>query len=585
MTTPYRQQPPPEGPQQPEQTPVTPAEPSNPGPSYEPAPQPYGQGYGDAAQPSPGPAYPPQPYGQGYPAPAQPWSGQPSAPQPYGAQPYPQQPYLGQQLPTAPPQWAPQGAQPGTVEPAVAVPTGKVIERAHPLTPLVRGWVALVAVGWAMLQEQIPGRNPGADRLPWWVFAAAVGVFAVIGLLAGFISWRFTKFIADENELRVESGWISRRSRRISYTRLQSVDVMQPLAPRLLGLAELRIDAGANDSTKLRYLSRKRAYELRDFLMLRAHGAQVSVHEARSQTADPLFADLGERDQVIVTVKPGDLILGALVSHDLLTLLIGFGMPFLVIWLISRYTPLDMADALPVVALASGLPLLISIGQYFARRVAAQFNFTLAHTQAGLRITRGLTNLTSQTVPVKRIQSIRLSQPIFWRALRRYRVDLEVLGLGEQTTSESSSKVSTLLLPIGTKEQVAAALNAVWPGLSLDAIQFVRSPRRARWLDPLAYSWNSFGLDDQVVVTRRGWLTRHQSIVPHARLQSVGAHQGPVERLLKLANVTFHTTGLLHTHAVIHIDAARAKSLVYDEADLAMTSRDSELLGRQVSPA
>ena len=203
---------------------------------------------------------------------------------------------------------------------------------------------------------------------------------------------------------------------------------------------------------------------------------------------------------------------------------------------------------------------------------------TLAETQAGLRITRGLTNLTSQTVPVRRIQSIRLSQPLFWRPLRRYRVDLEVLGLGEATRNESTSKVSTLLLPIGTRAQVDAALAAVWPGLRLDAISYVRSPRRAILFDPLAYTWNAFGTDENVVVTRRGWLTRHQSIVPHARLQSVAAYQGPLERLLGLDNVSFHTTGLLHQHAVIHMNADIARTLVYDEADRAMTSRDSELL-------
>lgn len=520
MTTPYGQQPP-----QQERQPY-------PGPTYEQAPQPY--------------------VGQ------QPWP--PAQPVPYGA---PQPPYV-----------------PPTPEPE---PTGKVVERAHPLTPLVRGWVAVVAVGWALLQEQLPGRHQG-ENLPWWVFVLAIFAVALIGLVAGFISWRFTKFIADETELRVESGWISRRSRRISYTRLQSVDVMQPLAPRLLGLAEVRIDAGAHDSTKLRYLSRKRAYELRDFLMLRAHGAQVSVHEARAQTSDPLFVDVAASDKVIVTVQPHELLLGALVSHDLLSLLIAFGLPFAVVWGISTFTHLPMESILPVVAVASGLPLLISIGQYFARRVAAQFNFTLAQTQAGLRITRGLTNLTSQTVPVYRIQSIRLSQPLFWRPLRRYRVDLEVLGLGEATTRESSSNVSTLLLPIGSKAQVDAALDAVWPGLSLGAIRFAGSPRRARLLDPLAYSWNAYGLDDEVVVTRRGWLTRHQSIVPHARLQSVAAYQGPVERLLGLANVTFHTTGLLHTHAVIHVAADVARTLVYEEADRAMSSRDTELLARPAPP-
>jgi putative membrane protein len=354
---------------------------------------------------------------------------------------------------------------------------------------------------------------------------------------------------------------------------------MQPLAARLLGLAEIRIDAGAHDSTTLRYLSRRRAYELRDFLMLRAHGAQVSVDVAKAQTSDPLFADLGGSDRVIVTVPPHELLLGAFVSHDLLSLIIAFAVPVAAVWSLATYFGDEAAAAIPVVALAGGVPLLFSIAQYFTRRVMAQFNFTLAQTQAGLRITRGLTNLTSQTVPVRRIQSIRLSQPLFWRPMKRYRVDLEVLGLGEATTNESTSKVSTLLLPIGTKRQVDAVLAAVWPGLRLDAIRYVRSPRFAVVLDPLSYSWNSFGVDDNVVVTRRGWLTRHQSIVPHARLQSVAAYQGPLERLLGLANVTFHTTGLLHTHAVIHMSADFARTLVYDEADRAMTSRDGELLG------
>ena len=237
----------------------------------------------------------------------------------------------------------------------------KVEERAHPLTPLVRGWFAVVAVVWAMLQERLQGRTDGTDHLPWWVFVALIGGVAALGLVAGFISWRFTRFIADETELRVESGWISRRSRRISYTRLQSVDVMQPLAARLLGLAEVRIDAGAHDSTKLRYLSRRRAYELRDFLMLRAHGAQVSVDVARAQTSDPLFADLGGSDRVIVTVPPHELLLGAFVSHDLLSLIIGFAVPVAAVWGVATYFGHEAAAAIPVSYTHLTLPTIYSV--------------------------------------------------------------------------------------------------------------------------------------------------------------------------------------------------------------------------------
>jgi len=73
----------------------------------------------------------------------------------------------------------------------------KVVERAHPLTPLVRGWFAVVAVAWAMLQERLQGRTEGTNGLPWWVFVAVIGGVAALGLVAGFISWRFTKCIAE----------------------------------------------------------------------------------------------------------------------------------------------------------------------------------------------------------------------------------------------------------------------------------------------------------------------------------------------------------------------------------------------------
>ena len=40
------------------------------------------------------------------------------------------------------------------------------------------------------------------------------------------------------------------------FERLQSVDIVQPFAARIFGLAELRLEVGAGDSTiKLRYLT------------------------------------------------------------------------------------------------------------------------------------------------------------------------------------------------------------------------------------------------------------------------------------------------------------------------------------------
>ena len=80
----------------------------------------------------------------------------------------------------------------------------------------------------------------------------------MLAAVTGFVAWYFTRFVIDDEELRIETGWVFKKSTKIPFERLQSVDIIQPLVARVFGLAELRLDAG-NSSTKLRYLSRSKA--------------------------------------------------------------------------------------------------------------------------------------------------------------------------------------------------------------------------------------------------------------------------------------------------------------------------------------
>ena len=94
--------------------------------------------------------------------------------------------------------------------------------------------------------------------------------------MAGFLSWYFTRFVIDDEELRIETGALFKNSKRVPFERVQSVDIIQQFAARIFGLAELRIEVGAGDSTiRLRYLTRAQAASLRDYLLGRAHGDRV----------------------------------------------------------------------------------------------------------------------------------------------------------------------------------------------------------------------------------------------------------------------------------------------------------------------
>src|SRR5690606_14369982 len=144
--------------------------------------------------------------------------------------------------------------------------------RLHPLTPLLRGW-AFIAAGLAYVgQDAFRTDNPGRLLL-------IVPVIAIIGFAFGFASWWFTRYGFDGDDLRIDSGILHRRSRRVRMDRLQAVDVVRPLAGRLLGLSELRMEVagGGESEAPLAYLSADDAVRLRAELLARSAGIDADT--------------------------------------------------------------------------------------------------------------------------------------------------------------------------------------------------------------------------------------------------------------------------------------------------------------------
>lgn len=458
------------------------------------------------------------------------------------------------------------------VEPVETTPGGHVvstsstndsssnIERPHPLTPVVQVWIWLVTSALFVARQALESPRDLGDfftRAPVW----AIAFFAMAGLSVArnIWTWWTTRFVVTPAELRVEHRGVEHESKRVAYQRIQSVDVVQPFAARLLGLAQLTIDVGGEQPIKIQYLARTRAVQLRDELLHRAHGRDAPDAPASASALD----DSGTNDRVLLSVPPSELILGAVLSHELLALVLSAAIP-LVIGLVIKE---------PLLVGGGVLPILLAIGGFVSRRVIGQWNYTLAETPAGLRITRGLTSLSSETIPVQRVQAIRLHEPVLWRRLRRTRVDLSMLGLGRITTNEDGVGASSIMLPIGRPGDVRTALAAVWPALDLDTIALHPAPASARLLAPLALPWIAYGYDDRVLVMRRGWWTRTTWVMPHARLQSAAASQGPLERRLGVARVEVHTSELAGGVPTTYLTDADARAFVFAEMERAKRAR------------
>ncbi|HEY5786261.1 MAG TPA: PH domain-containing protein [Microlunatus sp.] len=453
--------------------------------------------------------------------------------------------------------------------PAAGPSPVKQTERPHPLTPLIRGWVVLLAIVVGFGREFIPngsGEEPGIVGLGLrWILLGVVGI-VVLAAAAGFASWYFTRYVIDDEELRIETGAIFKNSKRVPFERVQSVDIIQQFAARIFGLAELRIEVGAGDSTiKLRYLTRQQASSLRDYLLSRAHGDRVRKG-APGAGESSLLTDLSVADQPLVTVPPQRLIIGFLLSSEFL-----FSAALLVIALIVT-AGFDVV----AFALAGLIPLAIGLASMIGRRVFQMFNFTLAQSARGVRVTRGLFNLTSQSVPVNRIQGVRVLQPILWRRLGWYRIDVNVLGYGSSEGSDNDTSATSVLVPVADGHDVEITLNRILPGLDLARVELQAAPRRAKWLRPYDYWTLRYGTDDRVAVTEHGWLTHVRNLVPHAKTQSVRLSQGPLQRRLGLADVYLDITRGPVTPIAHQLDAAAARALTLSQLDRARVARAAD---------
>ncbi|MFP5283734.1 MAG: PH domain-containing protein, partial [Actinomycetes bacterium] len=267
-----------------------------------------------------------------------------------------------------------------------------------------------------------------------------------------------------------------------------------------------------------------------------------------------------------VVVPPQRLVGGFLLSGEWLVTF-GFTVAGIVVSLVF--------DALAY-AIPGLLPLIIGAVSLVGRRVISMFHFTLAESSRGLRITRGLTNLTSQSVPLNRVQGVRVTQPLLWRRAGWYRLDVDILGYGGGDSQNNESQATGVLLPVATGREVALTLARVLPGVDLDAIAMHPAPRRARWVSWLDFWTLRYGWDARVLVTEHGWVTHHRDIVPHAKTQSVRVVQGPLQRRLRLAHVHVDTTRGPVDVVARHLDAGAARALALSQLDRARGARQAE---------
>ena len=302
--------------------------------------------------------------------------------------------------------------------------------RLHPLSPVVRslrGLIALFTV--AGLSASGLARYTGAQA---WADVAV----PLAAALAALVNWLVTRWRLDGGALRIETGLLRRDSRQLPVARIQAVDLVRPFLARMLGLAELRVRlAGTGHADgRLAYLTESAAVTLRARLLATHHGLDPATPEPP--------------EQILVTVPTGRIIGSVLLASAGLAGLAAAGGVLLAV-----VFPVGFAAAVGALVwwAAVGATLLW-------QRISSYYGFTVAASPDGIRIRRGLLGTVAETIPVPRVQAVRLVEPLLWRLVGWVRLEVDVAGHPGHDKAAGGAAMRKALLPVGSWQEASSLL-------------------------------------------------------------------------------------------------------------------------------
>ena len=284
--------------------------------------------------------------------------------------------------------------------------------------------------------------------------------------------------------------------------------------------------------------------------------------------------------------------MGRLLASQLLSMSALFSVLALIVIIVIGAASIPYTGLAGITASLSGVAMVgLSVASFHWNRFASEANFRLAISPDGLRLRRGLLSTRSQTIPPRRIHAIEIQQPLLWRFFGWYRVLILQAGYGAKDTEQNKQQSSHVLIPVGTRQDVNFALWAVIEDLGVDDIPafvdaalygtgsgngFVRMSARAFILDPFLFKRRARAITRTTFVVRDGWLTRKSFWAPIARLQSVSAQAGPLERALGVATLHMHLVPGPFSMKAEHQDATQVSADLETLLRLGHVTRASE---------
>ncbi len=315
------------------------------------------------------------------------------------------------------------------------------------------------------------------------------GVAALLAFVGGIIKWRTFVYWFEDGELRVTYGLFVKKKRYIPFERIQSLNYNEGVFHRIFGLVKVQVETagskGGKPEVELTAI-RKAAADIIELEMRHAkneavqHQDQVQVVEEAIPT--PMIYHMSMRDLLVLATTSGGI---GVVLSGLAAVASQFSdiIPYETVFH-------ELADFVKIgaflVALTVMVVLIIAWIVSVVITLINYYDYTVRIEEEKLIITKGLLEKKRITLPLNRIQAIRIVE----NPLRQLTGFTTVVVESAGGNGEDGNDKKITLFPLIKKPDCMQTLEQLFPDMNWQPT-FTRSPKRAR---PFFYRIDFFWL-------------------------------------------------------------------------------------------
>jgi len=440
------------------------------------------------------------------------------------------------------------------------------------------------------------------------IVISVVSFFSLFSIL----QYWFYHYWIKADKIEIKEGIFFKKNRKVPYTRIQNVNVLQNPLHRILKVATLQLESASGGKPE----AVMRVVNLATVEKIKQAVKNSSIENHANNTQEEI-EEKTQNEENLLKVPTKDVIRYGLISQKGMfygAILFGFlaQNQSLVAWIFKYLTVFYKVPDFSHITLAEGLFYVLIMGSIifvFLQLMSVLwalmkfYGFKLDKHEDRLHAQMGLLSKVSATIPLKRIQLYRMSENPIHKFFKARTITIETAG---GVNTDKSGIVMRWLAPYISAQHVKGLMHKIEPKIKLGAIDWQLIPLRA-WRRVLKrslltllffslilsgvsnlpkvsinnYAWiiivllvpliiiyakkyvkkTAYFIDDDIICFKSGVWFGKQSFVKISKIQTVEVLESPFDRRNKMATLEIDTAGsnpILHHVKIPYLEVADA---------------------------